>query len=670
MSDTIYLGVWINWSRGSILGQTLTTTKFNGNLLIAFTAFYIAFVATRFWSIICFLHDYYSTQQPRSTVHHQRQVILRNSSSPESGLASLLQLLWAWKNHEGPVTVILFPLILVTTCLLSFTVAGVFSSSISSSSGEEVLIKNANCGFIPSGWDNLAPYYASNGRKLTDATNYAQQCYGTKSSSILGCDTFVSAHLPIENINTSYECPFKGDICRSSDSNIRLDTGFIDSNDHLGINTRNSERFAYRYVVTCAPLETEGYTSEYTVINETWVRYHYGTFTVPDGTNQTTTDYIHVAPGVESQYNLPPFSPGAGNNYKLSAVYVYTVDGEPDYSDSNLIIPELRRPDGDVLVIFLSGMGVLFNQKMDDNWYRANTVQGTAKLGNYVEELKIYRPDDAASPMGCVEQWQWCNSAYPRESGCGPLASNKDAISGAAPLFNLSPQDLEVDRPSSDGVRQSNFIWSLLTKKMNPVRLPDLLGFLGAKSLSSQDRLYGGIQWSLPKNQWQLDVTQWFETVLASLQAAYVNTATGKYALEAGDTRLGPLNKYERSLCDNQKIRSTAYASFSLFGLYFTFILGGIVILFSYVIQPVQAFLDRNFGYRSYAYLEWTANSNMQLHRLAHEDSGAKKWTRCTGAVPTTTPDTNLAQLNITDPTHPILGLAPWVSYNTREGTL
>ncbi|KAI1348756.1 hypothetical protein F5Y01DRAFT_306503 [Xylaria sp. FL0043] len=512
-------------------------TKFNGNLLIAFTVFYISFVATRFWTIICFLHNYYSTQQPRTTVHHQRQVILRISSSPESGLALLLQLLWAWKNPRGPVTMILFPLILVTTCLLSFTIA-------------------------------------------------AQQCYGAKSLSILGCDTFVTAHLPIAKIDTSYECPFKGDICRSADSNIRLDTGFIDSNHHFGVNTQNSERFAYRYVVTRTPLQTEGYTSEYTVINQTWVRYHYGTFTVPDGENQTTVDYIYIASSVEAQYTFPSFAPGSG---------------------------------------------VVFSQKMDDNWYRGNT------------DTKTYRPDDAASPMGCVEQWQWCNPAYPRESGCGPLASRNDAISGAAPLFNLSAQDLEVDRLSSNDAQQTNFIWSLFTHKINPVTLPDMLGFLGARSLSSQERLYGGIQWPIPKNQWQLDVTQWLETVFATLQAAYIDTVTGKYALELENTRLGPLNKHERDLCDNHKIRSTAYASFSLFGSYLTFILGGVVISFSSMLQPAQAILHSKFGYR------------LQLRRLAHEDSDAKKWTRCTGAVPTTSPETNLAQLNITDTTHPIL---------------
>ncbi|KAI1281515.1 hypothetical protein F5Y07DRAFT_386400 [Xylaria sp. FL0933] len=550
MNDSIYLGVWTNWSRGPILGETLTTIKSNGNLLIAFTAFYISFVATRFWTIICvFLHNYYSTQQPRTTVYHQRQVILRNSSSPESQLASLLQLLWAWKNHRGPVTVILFPLLLITTCLLSFTIAGGFSSRISSSAEE-----------------------------LIDSVNYAQQCYGATSLSILGCDTFVTARLPIAKIDTSYECPFKGDICRNADSNIGLDTGFIDSNHHFGINTQNSERFAYRYVVTCATVQTEGYTSEYTVINQTWVRYHYGTFTVPDGKNQTTVDYIYTSHSVKAHYTFPSFA--------------------------------LRRPDGDVTVAFLSGSGVIFSQKDGRQLVPREHSPWSGKLGSYVEDTKIYRPDDAASPMGC--------------GSCGPLASRNDAISGAALLCNLSARDLEVDRPPSNDAQQTNFIWSLFTHKMNPVTLPDMLGFLGARSLNSQERLYGAIQLAIPKNQWQLDVTQWFETVLATLQAAYIDTVTGKYALELENTRLGPLNKHERDLCDNQKIQSTAYASFSLFGLYLTFI-------------------------------------------LAHEDSDAKKWTRCTGAVPTTSPNTNLAQLNITDTTHPILGLVPLVSNDTRE---
>src|SRR5437868_960868 len=148
MDATVYLGVWTNWSRGHILCQTLTTTKFYGNLLIAFTAFFVAFVATRFWRIVCLLlHNYYSTSEARTTIHHQRQVILRNSTSPESGLVAFLRLIWAWRPSERRrLASVLPPLLTASFCVIAFTVAGVFSSMISTSTGDDGLIKSSNCG--------------------------------------------------------------------------------------------------------------------------------------------------------------------------------------------------------------------------------------------------------------------------------------------------------------------------------------------------------------------------------------------------------------------------------------------------------------------------------------------------------------------------------------------
>jgi hypothetical protein len=87
--NNVYLGVWTNWSKGTVMGATLTMTRQQGDLLIAFTGFLIPFVASRFWRILCFiLHLYYSTSKPEDAIYHQRQVILRNSSSPDTGLVS------------------------------------------------------------------------------------------------------------------------------------------------------------------------------------------------------------------------------------------------------------------------------------------------------------------------------------------------------------------------------------------------------------------------------------------------------------------------------------------------------------------------------------------------------------------------------------------------------
>jgi hypothetical protein len=45
----VYTGYWVNWSYGTVYGPTLTLTRTDANLLIAFFAFFVAFVGTRLW---------------------------------------------------------------------------------------------------------------------------------------------------------------------------------------------------------------------------------------------------------------------------------------------------------------------------------------------------------------------------------------------------------------------------------------------------------------------------------------------------------------------------------------------------------------------------------------------------------------------------------------------
>jgi hypothetical protein len=40
--ESVYLGIWTNWSHGSVAGLTLTTTLQNGGLLIAFLALFVS----------------------------------------------------------------------------------------------------------------------------------------------------------------------------------------------------------------------------------------------------------------------------------------------------------------------------------------------------------------------------------------------------------------------------------------------------------------------------------------------------------------------------------------------------------------------------------------------------------------------------------------------------
>jgi hypothetical protein len=303
----VYLGVWTNWSRGAVMGATLTTTRNYGNLLIAFTAFFIPLVATRFWRICCFfLHRIHSTAEPKGALHHQRQVLLRNAASMESALVTLFSLTKKWHARKHAKLTALLPLFGFTIITIAaFTVAGGFSSRISSAMSDEVLINGNNCGISLSAGPSMDTFeswtrYLS--RTYTDAANYAQQCYSEASSGMLDCDRFVVKELQTANIETNRSCPFPGDICRTNNTNIRLDTGYLDSHDHLGINAPPSERFGYRFVLECAPLKTEGRVTYVSLDNTTWARYHYGDQNMGGADSRKTVNFTYEVEDLSFQY--------------------------------------------------------------------------------------------------------------------------------------------------------------------------------------------------------------------------------------------------------------------------------------------------------------------------------------------------------------------------------
>jgi hypothetical protein len=338
MNSTVYLGVWTNWSRGAIQGSTLTTTKAYGNLLISFTAVFIGLVTTRLWKILCLLlHRYYSTANPRGTVHHQRQVILCNSASPEAGLFDVVKLFYAWRRSGLQRLIGLVPLLLfAVTYLVSLTVAGGFSSTISTAVGDEVLIRSGFCGPIVTSQDIRDDGTSTRfvAEKLYNAANYAQQCYSTGNSSgdqssTMACNKFVVSNLRTATVNYTSECPFQQKICRSTRSTLRLDSGYIDSNNDLGLNAPRNARVAVRYVMQCTPLETQGYTSHVVGSKRGWVRYHYGNITdgPTDNRQETVPDFIYSIDDLDSQYltmnngshTLSPF------NFKLGQVFNYRI---------------------------------------------------------------------------------------------------------------------------------------------------------------------------------------------------------------------------------------------------------------------------------------------------------------------------------------------------------
>ena len=281
----VYTGTWTNWSRGSVRGATITLTRRDGGLLIAFLAFYVGLASSSFWRITCFaIHQMLSSDRVEDGLYHQRQAVLRNSATDITGLWHSLQVNWFWRHKADTTFKRMLPL--VALCFVNiaiFGVAGVFSSQVSSAAGNEVLVSSPNCGYLNYMADNTTAYYNRwFAPYRTETTvlgaSYARQCYQTNANSG-SCRTFIRPN--ISTTLSTAACPFN-DICMASgDMALVLDTGHIDSHFDLGLNAPPKDRLTVRKVTTCAPVTTVGYSRPFHPTNSTaddYIAYYYGAF--------------------------------------------------------------------------------------------------------------------------------------------------------------------------------------------------------------------------------------------------------------------------------------------------------------------------------------------------------------------------------------------------------
>lgn len=145
---------------------------------------------------------------------------------------------------------------------------------------------------------------------------------------------------------------------------------------------------------------------------------------------------------------------------------------------------------------------------------------------------------------------------------------------------------------------------------------------------------------------------------MANLQALTVEIATGPDMFDKS------LNRYPNKTlpnisgdqsCLSQKIRSTAYMSFSVLGLAITFILGGLMIGLSAFVESLYAAWQKRRRRGTYERLEWVSNEPLQLQRMVHEELGLGIWTGASDSVPITAPNEKLGVLDISDENHPVM---------------
>ncbi|GAW24524.1 hypothetical protein ANO14919_141110 [Xylariales sp. No.14919] len=652
----VYVGLWTNWSRGQIMGATLTLKRQDADLLIAFTALFITYVATRTWRILWFVfHRYYSTTKAQDALYHQCQAILRNSSSPEGGLRQLMQVAkvnWGSRSIIRPLAIATAAMV----CTATFTVAGGFSSRVSTSVGSEVLIRSANCGVLnqpgyedTDQWADPLPYEAE---RLNNAANYAQQCYSDSSSGLLDCRRFITQQISVD-INSKAACPFNNHSCRDNSNNIILDSGFIDSHRHLGQNAPSNERIRWRTVLICAPLDSARFTSQGSA-PKNYTLYHFGTRKTPLGDR----DYVYKAVPVEAQYSdvLAYDSVVTISNYQINVLTAELKNGTYLPNASFVPVDSISRQDADLILIFLSGNGVLFVKPTEDAWYRTASTPTDITFvysDGTRADPRYYLPREPASPLGCINQHQFCNTGIQESGQCGPLASLRDAIAGVAPLFNSSYSYFVGNFAETES--QARFLYFMNTFFSYDTSIYGILSQLGPAALHSQRKLIQGQQAAIEPNQWQLDIARFWNISMAATQEAFIDAAYGPTDPKVLAFHYNYTAPELVKICNNQKIRSTAHASFSVFWLVFILVAGLLLISTSYLLEVVSEFLAKRKGYRQHAHLEWNTNTTLQLQRLAHEELGLGTWSRCADDVPATMPGELLGLLDISDLKHPVL---------------
>jgi len=90
------------------------------------------------------------------------------------------------------------------------------------------------------------------------------------------------------------------------------------------------------------------------------------------------------------------------------------------------------------------------------------------------------------------------------------------------------------------------------------------------------------------------------------------------------------------AFCKAQKVPlPSGYQNLSLLGVLIVLVIGAIVILFAYSIDIVVGFIQRKWCNGPYAWLAWKLDTQLQLHRLAHENTGwGVPWTRQLSSAP------------------------------------
>lgn len=262
----VYVGLWTDYTRGSVLGAVITVPTSVSAVLIASLAIFVQIVGVCLWYLVRFaLHQTRVTNQAVHPSTRQIQAILRNDDSATSTAVKLMKLTWRWRGRALPVGATSALAVAAVTFAAAVAVAGVLSSTTISSNGINVLLRSNNCGSwidldasLDADRDKFAVLVVSTVENNKLGARYARQCYNTTAPDET-CHGFSVSSVPWKT-DYSAPCPFAVGMCNGSA--MTLDTGRLNSNTILGFNVPANQQIDIRTITTCAPVQQEGFVNQ------------------------------------------------------------------------------------------------------------------------------------------------------------------------------------------------------------------------------------------------------------------------------------------------------------------------------------------------------------------------------------------------------------------------
>ena len=294
---------------------------------------------------------------------------------------------------------------------------------------------------------------------------------------------------------------------------------------------------------------------------------------------------------------------------------VLTANKSRAYGDMSDPIPALKRTDADVTMMFLASNAVEYRSPVLDPWFQATYAHNLTDTSgvNFTEYLADYW----VGVLACADQYQFQNPANGRSTS---LTSMAGLVTETERLeFNKLQNATLLSLYYSANYQQT--VYSVYSQ--------------GPRALRASDSLLGSdvVSPGLPKNQWQIEATQFFSISMAKLQQMMINYAAGPPHAYDGMVFVNG----NEALCGMQKIRgNNGFLSFSVLGVAIILVLGGLLIFISLVLDSAIGSLRQRFNWDDHKRLQWAVDEKLQLQRLAFEGAGQGRWKGGVNSIPTT----------------------------------